>query len=250
MANKKNKQVPYRFVPLPRGVYTALDGLSGSTVTLYLWLWESINTFKTPGSETFSLTSNEIHITTGWAQRSIQRGISELVKNNLVSRKSGVGNSFIIEFRTDFESESDTEVGASGAKSGACRANSGASDAKSGASGAKSGACRANFGSLPQSENSPQTRATTGPKGSSDLPPLYYSLDTSFKQPLKQLSKIASGEKEADEEGGGNKCVGETENQEQSAEEAGDKMSLLEKCQELDGPMAADVANNPVEETE
>lgn len=229
MANKKNKQVPYRFVPLPRGVYTALDGLSGSTVTLYLWLWESINTFKTPGSETFSLTSNEIHITTGWAQRSIQRGISELVKNNLVSRKSGVGNSFIIEFRTDFESESDTEVGASGAKSGACRAN---------------------FGSLPQSENSPQTRATTGPKGSSDLPPLYYSLDTSFKQPLKQLSKIASGEKEADEEGGGNKCVGETENQEQSAEEAGDKMSLLEKCQELDGPMAADVANNPVEETE
>ena len=236
MANKKNKQVPYRFVPLPRGVYTALDGLSGSTVTLYLWLWESINTFKTPGSETFSLTSNEIHITTGWAQRSIQRGISELVKNNLVSRKSGVGNSFIIEFRTDFESESDTEVGASGAKSGA--------------SDDKSGATRANCGSLPQSENSHQTRATTGQKGSSDLPPLYYSLDTSFKQPLKQLSKIASGEKEADEEGGGNKCVGETENQEQSAEEAGDKMSLLEKCQELDGPMAADVANNPVEETE
>ena len=228
MANK-NKQVPYRFVPLPRGVYAALDGLSGSTVTLYLWLWESINTFKTPGSETFSLTSNEIHITTGGAQRSIQRGISELVKNNLVSRKSGVGNSFIIEFRTDFESESDTEVGASGAKSGACSAN---------------------FGSLPQSENSPQTRATTGQKGSSDLPPLYYSLDTTFKQPLKQLSKIASGEKEADEEGGGNKCVGETENQEQSAEEAGDKMSLLEKCQELDGPMAAVVANNPVEETD
>ena len=100
---------------------------------------------------------------------------------------------------------------------------------------------------MPQSENSHQTRATTGQKGSSDLPPLYYSLDTTFKQPLKQLSKIASGE---DEEGGGNKCVGETENQEQSAEEAGDKMSLLEKCQELDGPMAADVAGDLVEETE
>ena len=186
MANKKHL-LPYRFVPLPRGVYAALDGLPGRTVTLYLWLYESMNTYKTPGRfETFALTSNGIHIKTGWQLRSIQRGIRDLLKNNIVSRKPAVGGSFIIEFRTDFDSES-------GDKSGASCDKIGASCDKSVAVHDKSVVSRDTRCRLPKPSNSPQTAATTGPKASSGLAPLYYSLDAIKRLPLIHSSKLASG---------------------------------------------------------
>ena len=134
-------------------------------------LWEKMNSYK-PAGETYPLTAMEITKETGWHLRSVQRNLRELTRHNLISRRPGLGGTFIIVFKTDCQADSQRQP--------VSRATTNPGEGATANDAVGDTQCR-----LPQSENGSQTPAITGSNGVANKGGLDLYSDLSFRPTLR-----------------------------------------------------------------